>query len=62
MTGLREIRKRRGLTLEAVAYLAGIDAATVSRIENGVVQPKPETVVKIARALGVTVARLRGGV
>jgi transcriptional regulator with XRE-family HTH domain len=52
MDGLREIRKARGLTLEAVAFLAGIDTATVSRIENGVVDPKPETVVRIARGLG----------
>ena len=58
MSELREIRKQRGLTLEAVGYLASVDAATVSRIENGHVQPKPETVVSIARALGVSVHRI----
>ncbi len=58
MSELREIRKARGLTLEAVGYLAGVDAATVSRIENRQVQPKPETVVAIARALGVSVNRV----
>ena len=58
MSELREIRKARGLTLEAIGYLAGVDAATVSRIENGRVQPKPETVVAIARALGVSVNRV----
>ena len=58
MSELREIRKTRGLTLEAVGYLAGVDAATISRLENGQVRPKPETVVSIARALGVSVSRI----
>jgi transcriptional regulator with XRE-family HTH domain len=58
MSDLRKIRKDRGLTIEAVAYLAGVDAATVSRIENGIVQPRSETVVTIAKALGVSVSRI----
>ena len=58
MSELREIRRARGLTLESVAYLAGVDAATVSRIERGEVLPRPETVVTIARALGVSVKRI----
>jgi len=59
--GLRELRKTRGLTLEAMAYLAGddVDQATISRIERGLVKPRPETIVKLARALGMSVARLR---
>ena len=55
---LRKIREQRGLTLQAVAYLAGVDAATISRIENEQVRPKPETVVVIARALGVSINRI----
>jgi transcriptional regulator with XRE-family HTH domain len=35
-----------------LAYLSGIDEATLSRIERGQQQPKPETIVAIARALG----------
>ena len=58
MVELRKIREKRGLTLEMVGYLAGVDAATISRIENGVVEPRPETVVAIARALGVSIERL----
>jgi transcriptional regulator with XRE-family HTH domain len=49
---LRRLRRERGLTLEAVAYLSGIDEATLSRIERGRQRPKPETIVAIARALG----------
>ena len=60
MSELRRIRAQRGLTLEAVGYLAGVDAATISRIENDVVKPHPETVVAIARALGVSIERITG--
>jgi transcriptional regulator with XRE-family HTH domain len=58
--GLREVRRERALTLEAVAYLGGVDQATVSRIERGLVKPSPETTVRLARALGMTIARLNG--
>jgi transcriptional regulator with XRE-family HTH domain len=58
MSELREIRRSRRLSLEAVAFLAGVDTATISRIENGLVQPRPETVVRIAQALGVAVSRI----
>ena len=58
MSELRKIRRERGLTLQAVGYLAGVDAATVSRIERGEVVPKPETIVTIAKALGVSVKRI----
>lgn len=58
MSELRKIRHERGLSLQAVGYLAGVDAATVSRLERGEVAPRPETVVAIARALGVSVKRI----
>jgi transcriptional regulator with XRE-family HTH domain len=60
-TGLRRERRRRGVSLEALAYLAGddIDPATISRIEWGQVAPRRETVVKLSRALGMSVSRLR---
>lgn len=56
---LRELRRERGLTLEAVAYLGGVDIGTVSRIERGLVDPHPGTVVRLARGLGMSVGRLR---
>lgn len=55
---LRELRKQRGLTLEALAVLAGIDPGGVSKIERGLAQPRPETVVKLARALGIGARRM----
>jgi transcriptional regulator with XRE-family HTH domain len=56
---LRELRHRRGWSLEAVAFLAGCDQATVSRVERGLVEPSPETVVALARTYGITIARLQ---
>jgi transcriptional regulator with XRE-family HTH domain len=56
---LREHRLRRGLTLEAQGYIAGVHESTVSRVERGLVDPDPETVVKLARGYGVTVRRFR---
>lgn len=59
MPGLKELRARKQLSLEAVGYLAGLDPATVSRVERGLVEPSPRTVVSLARALGVSVSRMR---
>ncbi len=57
--GLRELRKARGLSLDAVSVLAGVDPATVSRIERRLVEPRPETVVRLARGLGIAARRMR---
>lgn len=56
---LKELRSQRNLTLEAVAILAGVDIATVSRIERGLVDARPETIVNLARGLGVSAARMK---
>ena len=58
-TTLRELRHRRGMTLEALAYLTNRDQATISRLERGLtLEPKPETVVALARLFGVSVRRM----
>lgn len=54
---LREHRLRRGLSLEATAYLSGVHESTVSRVERHKVDPDPDTVVKLAKGYGVTVRR-----
>ena len=58
MESLRDVRTARGLTLADVGALAGLDAATVSRIERRRAKPRPETVVRLARALGIGVDRV----
>jgi len=54
----RDFRRQRDLTLEAVAVLGRVDPATISRIERGLVEPRPETVVRLARGLGVSARRM----
>lgn len=55
---LREVRTKRNLTLEQVAYLAGCDPATISRWERGITTPQPNLVAKVSQALDVSPRRL----
>ena len=57
--GLRQLRQERGLTLQAISVLSGITAAEASMLERGLIQPRPETIVKLARALGIGAYRMR---
>jgi transcriptional regulator with XRE-family HTH domain len=57
--GLRQLRQERVLTLQAVSVLSGITAAEASMLERGLIQPRPETIVKLAKALGVSAYRMR---
>lgn len=50
---IREIRKARGLTQKELGEKAGIAEPTIRRYELGKLNPKIETVKKIADALGV---------
>ena len=50
---IKEIRKRRKLTQEKLAELAGIEIPSLSNIENGKNYPNNETLEKISRALNV---------
>lgn len=56
---LREFRESRGLRQDALAMLGGVDVSTISRIESGKSAASPETVVKLAVALGVSARRMR---
>ena len=55
---LRRLRQDRRLTLEALAYLTRLSPAAISMIERGERSPTPETVVALARGLGVSPRRL----
>lgn len=55
---LREQRRSRGLTQEALAEALDLSVAYVSLIERGGRNPPYTTVVAIARALGVPVSRI----
>ncbi|MBR0044157.1 MAG: helix-turn-helix transcriptional regulator [Synergistaceae bacterium] len=59
--GLRAIRKKRGLTLQQLGDLTGIDFNSISRYERGVLVPNVRTIEKIASALNVTTDELLNG-
>lgn len=46
-------RERRGLTQARLAKLAGIGRSVINKIENGISEPQPKTLQKIARALNI---------
>ena len=55
---IRELRQKRGGTLETVAGEAGITLNMLSMIERGEGNPTWATVKGVAAALGVSVAEL----
>jgi transcriptional regulator with XRE-family HTH domain len=55
---VREQRRNRGLTQEALAEALDLSVAYVSLIERGGRNPPYTTVVAIARALGVQTSRI----
>ncbi|MET9951177.1 XRE family transcriptional regulator [Streptomyces sp. NPDC006339] len=57
---LRELRRRRGLTLEAAARRAGLSPAHLSRLETGNRQPSLPMLLALARIYGTTVSELLG--
>ncbi len=55
---LRTLRAARGLTQEALAELSGVQAQTISRIENEVLTPSLAAALALAGGLGLTVNAL----
>lgn len=52
---IKRIRKEKGLTQKALGKLCGINEATIRKYELGKLNPKIETVQRIANALNVSV-------
>ncbi|MFI9629676.1 helix-turn-helix domain-containing protein [Streptomyces sp. NPDC052042] len=57
---LRDLRRGRGLTLEAAAQRAGLSPAHLSRLETGRRQPSLPMLLGLARIYGTTVSELLG--
>lgn len=58
---LRDIRRRKGFTLDALAKAIGTSRQTVHRYENGTIENvPPQKIAAIAEALDVTPASLMG--
>lgn len=57
---IRRLRELRALSQRELAAKAGLDTATINRIELGKQRPMPRTIRKLAEALGVTTEELMG--
>lgn len=55
---LRELRIKNGLTQEGLGFEAGVQRTYVSILELGQQQPSLTTILKLARALGLTAGDL----
>ncbi|MGH3427053.1 MAG: helix-turn-helix domain-containing protein [Mycobacteriales bacterium] len=55
---IRQLRRERGVSQEALAYEAGVTSGTLSLIERGLSNPTWGTVKGIAAALNVSIAEL----
>jgi transcriptional regulator with XRE-family HTH domain len=57
---LRELRRRRAMSLEDVADAVGVSVSQVSRFESGTREPRQSELSALARLYGVPVSRLFG--
>ncbi len=55
---IKQLREQRGLTQERLAKKAGLSLGYLARLEIGMHDPSLSTMVKLAKALKVTVAEL----
>ena len=56
---IAELRKEKGLTLEQVANVVGVEKSTVRKWETGMITSmKQDKIVNLAKALGTTTAYL----
>ncbi len=61
-TKLRALRKDQKVTLVELAKAAGVDMATISRIETGLMTGTLECHIRLATALGVKITDLYAGI
>jgi transcriptional regulator with XRE-family HTH domain len=57
---VKELRRRRGLTLEDLAERAGVSRAMISKVERGEKNPTLVVAAKVAEGLSVTISELLG--
>lgn len=55
---IKELRKKRGLTISALCYRNALEPSTISRIEAGIVEAKYLTLLKISKALNLEIYEL----
>lgn len=52
------LRKKKGITLEKLAYEMGISKGNLSDIENGKKDPRFSTLIAISEGLDINIAKL----
>ena len=55
---IKQLRKKKKLTLSALCYRNGLEPSTVSRIEAGAVEAKYLTLIKLANAFDLELYEL----
>jgi len=55
---LQKTRKEQKLDIQTLAKQTGVDASTISRIENGRTQPTLSTTIRICEGLGITMPEI----
>jgi transcriptional regulator with XRE-family HTH domain len=60
MTRLREWREKRGLSLRKLGELSGVHYVSLAKLEAGALDPQLSTLLKICKALGITLNQLIG--
>jgi transcriptional regulator with XRE-family HTH domain len=58
---MRRHRVKAGLTQRQVAKRSGLHKAEISRLENGLRNPRLDTIVRVARGIGVAPSKLLTG-
>ena len=57
---VRKLRNQKSITLEKLSELSGLHATYLGEVERGIRNPALVSIVKIARGLNVTPAKLFG--
>ena len=52
---IRYFRNMRGISQDTLGQLSGINSATIKKYEYGIRNPKPDQLLKIANALGISI-------
>jgi transcriptional regulator with XRE-family HTH domain len=55
---LKQLRLKKGLTLEQLAFEADIELSQVHRVEKGKVNPTLTTLIALAKGLGVKMSEI----
>ena len=55
---IKTLRKQKKMTLCEMCYTNGLEPSTLSRIEQALVEPKYLTILKIAKALNISISEL----